>query len=49
MPWRVLHDELAKAISAWMFTMYDEKFSFNTHVGINEKYMYAISIRCVKD
>ena len=34
---------------AMMFTMYDEKFSFNTHVGINEKYMYAISIRCVKD
>ena len=34
---------------AWMFTMYDEKFTFNTHLTINEKYMYAISVRCVKD
>lgn len=34
---------------AWMFTMYDEGMSFGTHAGINEKYMYAISIRCVKD
>ena len=34
---------------AWMFTMYDEGMSLGTHAGINEKYMYAISIRCVKN
>ena len=34
---------------AWMYTMYNEKFTFNTHVTINEKYKFAISIRCVKN
>ena len=34
---------------AWMYTMYNEKYTFNTHVTINEKYKFAISIRCVKN
>ena len=36
---------------ASMFIMYDDYTSWasGTHVAINEKYMYAISVRCVKD
>ena len=35
---------------AWMFIMYDGKTSTGTtFLGINEKYKFAIPIRCVKD
>ena len=36
---------------AWMFIMYDDYTSWatGTHISVNEKYMYAISVRCVKD
>ena len=35
---------------AWMFIMYDGKASTgNTFLGVNEKYKFAIPIRCVKD